>query len=810
MQFNKRIRIAFLLVLFTSAVYTINGQNRIISGMVTDSAGVPLESATVIHRESFSGSSTDSGGRFRFAIPGSAKNNSIEISLVGYVPRTVIFDAGEKDVTIPVIIMKQQLISPGSVNITALHHDETSEISIPVNTGFVMPSITHEIESIIRTLPGVSTFSELSNQYSVRGGSYDENLVYIDGVETEKPYLIRYGQQEGLSQINPDFVSSVVFSSGGFSSVYGDRMSSVLDVKYRKPDSNEASFTASLLTSTAQCGFVSKNKRGFIMTGVRYKSNAMLVNSLDNKGEYKPLFTDIQSYGGIATGKHSQLRMLVSGSFNRFRFIPQSQKTTFGTVSEAYSLYAIFEGQEKDTYSNADVTITHESGIGTPLTASFLFSAYRGFENETYDIRGAYSLDAIDDTESTTYTPDSTLNIGIGSWIEHARNRLASQNLSIAYKGSYTSGNSTTDWGFSAKIKNTDIAINEWERVDSSGFTIGSENNRLTLASSDNNVENYLSLFNEGYFNEKYTFRFGEYRWAFNGGLRVFSDSFNHEIKASPRIALTVYPSKSLTMHIAGGIYRQPVSGRELMQFTHKESEKLSSQKSYHLAAGMIYDFIAWGRPFRFTGELYGKLQRDLIPYNVENVRINYFGGNIAKGYTVGIDMRVNGEFVKGAESWFSLSFMKSAMQIPSLNTGWFPSPFDQRVNANIFFQDYVPGHPDFRAYINIVFGTEVPTSPPESQTWDMFFRMPSYRRADIGFSKVIIGDIDGIHFGGHNSLFKEFTAGIEIFNLADIRNTISYSWIKTVRNSSGTEAEYAVPHYLTSRRINLRLTGRF
>jgi hypothetical protein len=810
MQFCKKIRILFILILFTNALNIVSGQDRLVSGMVTDSTGLPVEFASIVHKESQRGTTSDSKGRFSLSIPSNTKDNSITISLIGYTNKTIFFEAGDEDIVLPVVVLSHQLQTPGSVKVTALRRGGASEISIPVSTGFVIPSITHEIESIVRTMPGVSTFSELSNQYSVRGGSYDENLVYIDGIETEKPYLIRYGQQEGLSQINPDFVSSVLFSPGGFSSVYGDRMSSVLDVKYRRPESDEASFTASLLTSTIHCGLISKNKKGFLMTGVRYKSNAMLVNSMDKKGEYKPLFTDIQSYGGIETGDHSRLSMLVSASFNRFNFIPQSQKTTFGSISEAYSLYAYFEGQEKDTYSNAGVTLTYESGIGRPVLTSFLLSAYRGFENETYDIRGAYSLDAIDETESTVYVPDSTLNIGVGSWIEHARNRLTNQNIAAAYKGTYSSGNSTTDWGLSSKVKDYDIAINEWQRVDSSGFTVSPDNTHLTLTSVVNNSENYNILFSEFYVNEKYTFIAGSHKFLFSGGVRGYNDTFTDEIKISPRAALTMYASKALTVHVSGGIYRQPVTGRELMQFSSEESEKLKSQYSSHLAGGLVWDFLAWGRPFRFTAELYGKLQHNLIPYNIENVRINYFGGNIAKGYTVGLDMRVNGEFVEGAESWFSLSFMKSAMEIPSLSTGWFPSPFDQRLNANIFFQDYVPGHPDFRVNVNIVYGTGVPTSPPESNTWDTFFRMPSYRRADIGFSKVIIGEVNGLSIGSRNSLFKELTAGVEIFNLADIRNTISYSWIKTVRNSSGIEAQYAVPHYLTSRRINLRITGRF
>lgn len=805
-----RIKLLLFILIIFSAADSLSGQNRTISGVVTDSTGVPVQSVIIRHTEGMRVTSTDKNGRFKLILPSTSTRQNIEISCVGYNKHVVILTAGEDDIDLPVIILKEQVLSLDNISITAVRRNEVTSLQIPVNTSFVIPSVSRSIEAVIRTLPGVSSYSELSNQYSVRGGSYDENLVYIDGIEIYHPYLIRYGQQEGLSQINPDFVSSVSFSPGGFSAQYGDRMSSVLDVKYRKPETSEASVTASLLTSSAHLGLVSDDKRLFFMAGARYKTNALLVKTLDEEGQFHPSFLDFQSYGGMRTGEHSQIRVLFSASSNRFYFIPESQSTTFGSIAGAYNLYALFDGCEKDIYSNLLGTITFETGTGKSVYSQLSVSGLTAYEIEAYDIRGAYSLDAIDDQQSTHFIADSTLNIGLGSWLDHARNRLRYNTLTLSYKGTYNRSHSNTVWGITTRLKETDININLWERVDSSGYTVGSNGEELAVTSFYNNICDYRELFSEAYFTENITFSLGRYKGSFNAGIRAFYDSFNNEMRLSPRIALDIYPSQSLTLYVTGGLYRQPVSGRELMQFTPDKAANLTSQRSYHIASGLKYDFIAWDRPFRFTAEMYGKLQRELIPYKVENVRIDYFGGNIARGYTAGIDMRVNGEFVEGAESWFSLSIMKSAMEIPSLKTSWYPSPFDQRVNANIFFQDYLPGHPDFRAHVNLVFGTGVPVSPPERDTWDVFFRMPPYRRIDLGFSKIFAGEANGHQIGKPGSIFRELSAGVEIFNLADIRNVISYTWIKTVQNSDGLSGQYAVPNYLTRRRLNFRITARF
>jgi hypothetical protein len=402
------------------------------------------------------------------------------------------------------------------------------------------------------------------------------------------------------------------------------------------------------------------------------------------------------------------------------------------------------------------------------------------------------------------------MNIGVGSWLSHARNSLTSEIASVAYRGSLNSGNNFTEWGVTERFRLYGSVVSEWERVDSAGFTLSDDPSQLVLTSFESSRASFRSFSSGVFINNRTRFSLAGIKWEFTAGVRAVLDSYNSEIIISPRFSATAELSGSLSAHISLGAYNQPPGGRELMRPAEGVTGTLKAQRSYHLETGAVYTFRAWDRPFSLTADLYGKKMERLIPYRVGNVRMIYYGGNIARGYTAGLDLRVNGEFVEGTESWFSLSVMKSEMNIPSASTGWFPSPLDQRVNLDIFFQDYLPGHPDLRAHINIVFGTGVPASPPGRDPWEINFRMPPYRRIDMGFSKVLIGEVKGIRIGRKDRGFKEMIAGLEVFNLADTRNTISYNWIRSVRNSEGISIEYAVPVYLTGRSLNLRLSARF
>lgn len=805
MALSSRITSLPLFVIFLLMPSLLLSQGRVLGGLVTDITGTPIPGATVYLPASDKGTVTGGNGKFEIAADPGAETATIVFSCIGYRTDTVTVNFAGTPASLKIVLTAETIGIEG-VRVTASRPDNITVINIPAVAGTVIPSVAGSIEAAITTLPGVASFSELSNSYSVRGGSYDENLVYINDVEVYRPYLIRSGQQEGLSRINPDLTAEVNFSPGGFSASFGDRMSSVLDITYREPEKSEGAVSLGLLTSTAYAGARSSNDKLWFIAGARYRSNAILLGTLDTRGEYRPRFADLQAIAGYSPDERTSLTLSLWGSSNMYTFVPRSQTTTFGTIGDAYRLYAFFEGGERDRYNNGGVAMSLDYRHSERLTSKIILSAYLADEYESYDIRGAYSLSSLDLNQGTENNPDTLLNAGAGSWLSHARNRLRTGVTALAYRGSGTTDRGGFEWGATARYRNHDIDINEWLRVDSAGYTLGGEGEGLTLTSYAYRTSTVSSIVAEGWFISRSSFTVAGKRWDFNAGIRSAWDSYNSELLISPRISLTVALNQRMSGYLAAGAYHQPPGGREMMLETESSLSLLKAQRSYHLTAGVRYDFIAWDRPFRFTAEAYGKLFDRLVPYTVDNVRLKYFGGNIAEGYAAGLDMRVNGEFVPGVESWFSLSLMKSELKIPSSGSEWYPAPFDQRVNVSIFFQDYLPGHPDFRAHLNVAFGTGIPASPPGRDQWDIWFRMPPYRRIDIGFSKVLIGA--GIE--RENSFMKELIAVIEIFNLADIRNTISYTWIRTVRNSEGITREFAVPNYLTRRSVNLKLTARF
>ncbi len=804
---SSAIRLLIIsLLLATMTAGLLDGQDKIISGTVTDTSGVAVIGASVFLPSAARGTVTGDKGDFRLALDQAAGEQvTVIFSCLGFRSDTLTLSIYSPTENIRVTLYPEIIVIPG-IEVRAVRPDNVTVIGIPPLAGAVIPSISGGIEATVATLPGVSTFSELSSAYSVRGGSYDENLVYINDVEVYRPYLIRTGQQEGLSRINPDLAASVNFSPGGFSASYGDRMSSVLDITYREPEKKEGAVSLSLLTSSAYAGSKSRDNRFWFIAGARYRSNAILLGSLDARGAYRPHFADIQALGGYEPDGRTRLTLSLWGSLNSYTFIPRSQTTTFGTVENAYRLYAFFEGGERDRYASGGGAVNLEMKHSESFSSKIILSSNISGEYENYDIRGAYSLSSLDRNEGSENNPDTLLNAGAGSWLSHARNSFRSAVTGISYRSAVTRGRNSLEWGATARQSFYDLSRNEWLRVDSAGYTLGDTNEGLTLTSSSRSSVTARSLTAGGWIISRTGFMLGGRACDLNAGIRSSYDTYSSEYLISPRISLKTELTGQFSVYLAAGAYYQPPGGRELITGEGETETRLKAQRSWHLTAGARYDFLAWGRPFRFTAEAYGKLFDRQIPYKTDNVRLIYYGGNIAEGYSAGIDMRVNGEFVPGVESWFSLSVMKSELQIPSLSTGWYPAPFDQRVHFSIFFQDYLPGHPDFRAHINIAFGTGIPTSPPGREQWDIWFRMPPYRRIDIGFSKLLFGN----QTGRREKFIREMAAGIEIYNLADIRNTISYTWIRTVRNSQGQTREYAVPNYLTRRSLNLKLTAQF
>lgn len=796
----------FLLLSAIMPARHLVGQEKIISGTVTDTSGVAVKGAAVFMPSVPRGTITGEDGTFTLIIDKAEYERfTIIFSCLGFFSDTLTLSPHETIEGIRVALRPETIGIPG-IEVKAVRPDNVTVIGIPALAGVVIPSVSGGIETAVTTLPGVSSFSELSSAYSVRGGSYDENLVYINDIEVYRPYLIRTGQQEGLSRINPDLTASVNFSPGGFSASYGDRMSSVLDITYREPEKKEGSVSLSLLTSSAHAGARSPDNRLWFIAGARYRSNAILIGSLDTRGAYRPHFADIQATGGYQPDQRTRLTFSVWASINRYTFIPRSQTTTFGTIENAYRLYAYFEGGERDRYDSGGGALSLEIKHNDSFRSKLILSSGISVENESYDIRGAYSLSSLDRNEGSENNPDTLLNAGAGSWLSHARNSFRSAATVISYRSSVNRGRNGLEWGATARHSNYDLYRNEWLRVDSAGYTLGETSDGLMLTGSSRSSVTTRSLTAGGWIISRTGFMMAGKACDLNAGLRSSYDTYSNELLISPRFSLKAEMAAKLSVYIAAGAYYQPPGGRELMTGENADEIRLKAQRSWHVTAGTRYDFTAWGRPFRFTAEVYGKLFDRQIPYKVDNVRLIYYGGNIAEGYSAGIDMRVNGEFVPGVESWFSLSLMKSELRIPSLNSGWYPAPFDQRVHFSIYFQDYLPGRPDFRAHINITAGTGIPTSPPGREQWDIWFRMPPYRRIDIGFSKIFNSNTEK----KRETFIRELVAGIEIYNLADIRNTISYTWIRTVRNSMGQTREFAVPNYLTRRSLNLKLTAQF
>jgi hypothetical protein len=804
-------KISALILLFISFSGGISFcQLTYLKGIVRDSSDNPIESVSVSLVNTTTGTYTDNAGGYLLNIPAGGNEYDVVFSHIGFKTQRKTIKCEPGVITIN-IILSAATANIGEVTVNSGRGEIATPIMrIPVKDIHLLPSASGSFEAILKTMPGVSSNNELTSQYSVRGGNFDENLVYVNDIEIFRPFLIRSGQQEGLSFINPDMVSSVKFSTGGFSSIYGDKMSSVLDIIYRKPVSIKGSFNPGLLTSSIHFEGLSTNQKLSWLIGARYKSSRLMLKTLDSKGNYQPVFADIQSLISYKTGKKSNLSLLTAFSSNTYNFIPESRESTFGSDAMAYRLYVLFDGREKDRYNTWNSVLTWEYSEKNNFTHKILFSAFNTTEKESFDIRGSYNLNALDKVTGAENFSDSLMNIGIGSWITHARNRLYANIYSLSYKGEKKWKNSSFNWGLKVRNDNFDDKIREWTMVDSAGYSLPVNNENLrvrSLVSSMNLVNNWLF---DTYFQGSGTFLLGYRKVTLVAGIRALNDAYTKELLISPRVSSAIEAGKNLSLYLSGGIYYQPPLYREMRYPDGSLNSNIKSQKSVHTVLGMNYYFRAWGRPFCLTTELYNKVLSNIIPYKLDNVRIVYSGENSAEGYSRGIDFHLNGEFVQGAESWISMSVMDSKLEIPSENTGKFPSPSDQTFNMNIFFQDYIRSYPTWRAHINISFVTGIPGSSPYDNRYDEYHRLPSYKRVDLGITKIIKGQDSPLNGIKLLKYFGEVYAGVEVFNLLDINNTISYFWVKTVNNLSGQTRQFAVPNYLTGRSLNFRLSMTF
>ncbi len=804
-------KITFLTLIalsFSVESYTQEGVYIQIRGTVRESSGKPLENVAVTCETPKTGTYSDSTGVFVLKLPRDAASRIINFTLTGYEPLriTIVCD---KDYSTGEIVLNEKAVTLNEIMVTAVTEKTGAVmVSVPIKEFIFMPTPTYSVEAMIRTLPGVASNNEMTSSYSVRGGNYDENLVYVNGIEIYRPFLIRSGQQEGLSFINPDLVESVLFSPGGFSACYGDKMSSVLDIRYRKPSENRGSVSAGLLYNSAHLEGLSRNRKISFIGGVRYKSSRLMLNSLDSKGDYEPVFIDMQGVLSIKTGTASELSLLGSNASNIYNFLPGSRESRFGTEAEAYRLFVLFEGRERNRYESRNAALTWNYNPGS-ASHKFIVSWFGASEREKFDIRGYYSLNVLDKNTGSENFTDTLMNIGTGSFLSHARNTLGANVFSAGYSGTLNVPNLVLKWGLKSRRENIRDNIREWKMVDSAGFSVpynkGEELIMSSFISARNNVVRWITeAFSEAELRYGNTVR----KYIATAGLRGTYNNFTGEILASPRLSFKIDFRDKYSLWLASGFYYQPPFHREMRYPDGNINTLIRSQKSFHTVAGMSHSFRAGDRPFKFTAEVYNKILSDIIPYRLDNVRIIYDGVNSASGFSRGIELRLNGEFVEGAESWFSLSVMDSKLRIPGSLERMFPSPSEQTVILNIYFQDYLPGNPAYRAHVNISFATGLPVTSPFNSRYDQFHRMPPYRRVDLGMTRVFRKPRFSV--AGRTFIFREIVAGIEVFNLLDISNTVSYFWVKTVNNYSGTSRQYAIPDYLTGRSLNFRLAAYF
>ena len=829
-----------LFFLLTLSSYSQNTAS--VFGKITDGEGGPVEGVSI----SILGSSqalaiTSPTGEFNYTIPAD-KEVIIVFNHINYkqVQRTVKLAPGEK-LNIGRAMEFKNIFD--IVVVTDQNRFKELTRLDPINFTHI-PTASEDFNAILFTLPGVSSRNELSSSYSVRGGNFDENLVYVNGIEVYRPFLTRSGQQEGLSFINADLVSSVLFSAGGFEAKYGDKMSSVLDVQYRRPRKFAGTVSGSLLGSNLHLEGASKNYRFTWLFGARYKTNKYLLGKTDSKGDYKPFFADVQLYTTYDLTTNWQLDFLGNFASNKYQFVPKNRETDFGTVTQALRLKIYFDGQEIDQFNTmmgALSTMYHSDN--DKLNLKFIGSAFRSKESEAIDIQGQYFIGDLETDFGKPNFGDEIAERGIGTHIEHARTNLTAYVFSAEHKGSYTEGSKQVLWG--VKYSNEMIAdkLSEWNYVDSAGFSIPLtpapilnpqpiELQRV-IKQKINISSNRISGYTEGLWSKETK---DTSLLSATIGIRANYWDLNNQALVGPRGTFGIKPNwkSDFLFKFSSGYYYQPAFYRELRGPDGILNTNIKAQTSIHFVLTSDYNFRSWKRPFKFVAEAYYKYLDNLIPYEVDNVKITYSAKNNAKGYATGIDMKVNGEFVKGLESWASLSFMQTQEDIKDdyyyeyynssgekiipgyttnsvkadsvrFNPGYLPRPTDQRVSFGLFFQDKMPKYPDLKMHLNLLFGTGVPFGPPGSQRYQQVLRMPSYRRVDIGFSYQALKETRTIKPKSVGRFLRSVWISFEVFNLLGTNNTVSYIWVEDVTNR-----QYAVPNYLTQRQLNLRMIVKF
>jgi len=835
---SKRLLLSFFAFVFLSL--TINAQQvGTISGKVKDPDGKPLFGASIGVIGKAIGVYSKDDGSFTFQVPAN-ENLQVIISYTGLKQDTfnIRLIPGEKKEIISKMTGKIYQITEFTVYDKSLK----SENATPIDPKIVkmIPTPNQSVEDILKTLPGVSSANELSSTYNVRGGNYDENLVYINDFEVYRPMLVRSGQQEGLSVINPDMVDGIKFSAGGFDAKYGDKLSSVLDIRYRRPKKFGGSVSASLLGASLELENQSKTGKFYYMLGGRQKSNQYLLNTFETEGEYKPSFTDVQILTGVDISKKLNVEVFGNYARNRYNLVPQSRETNFGTINDAKRFTVYFEGQELDKYETFTGSFSATFKPKPKLSLKLIGSYYKSHEEENFDILGQYFLDQLENDLGKDDFGNVAFNLGVGSFLNHARNTLDGEIFSLEQKGEIINESSLWQWGIKIQQETFSDKLHEWYYNDSAGFSINSYRDSMNPQIILNDVvigKNNLTTHRiNGYIQNTWQIT-DTTRLVLTTGIRANYSDLNEELIISPRVSVTYKPrgKKNLSLRAAGGFYYQPPFYRELRGSDGKLYPDVKAQKSIHAVIGGDMTFLALGREFKLTAEVFYKSLENLIPYKVDNLRLRYLPQFTSKGYSQGIDLRLFGDFVPGAESWLSVSYLQTEEDLrgdfyyryfdeegkeifpgtsnsrpvdsTKVEPGYIPRPADQRLTFGVFFQDYLPKFPSYKMQLSLIFGTALPFGPPGNNRYTDLLRTPTYRRVDIGFSKQLIGDeVKKKPQGKFMKNFESMWVGLEVFNLLQVSNVASYTWITDVTNAR----KYAVPNYLTGRQLNIRLTAQF
>jgi hypothetical protein len=834
----KYFRLLFVLAAFFAFSGAFAQNAATVYGIIKDDNNAPLPDVIV----AISGSAqkpvyTDKDGMYSIVIPANA-DVILVFSSLSHKPlqKKIKLSANEKMEFNPLLLFNNQM-SEVVINADKRRFQQVTYLDPLLVTK--LPSASQDFNAILFTLPGVSNRNELSSSYSVRGGNFDENLVYVNGIEVYRPFLIRSGQQEGLSFVNPDMVSSVLFSAGGFETKYGDKMSSVLDVQYRKPRKFTGTAGASFLGSSLHLEGASKNYRFTWILGARYKTNQYLLKSLNTQGTYKPFFGDIQSFVTCNATNKLELQFLGNISSNKYEVVPENRETSFGTLNEALKIKIFFDGQEVDRFATQMGALSAVyKEFNEKLVLRFTGSVFNTKESEAFDIQGQYYLSKLETDFTSVSFGDSLQNIGVGSYLNHARTNLNAQVYSAEHKGSYGKRNQVL-WGTKYSHEVVNDKLREWKYVDSAGYSLPvTDPQQIVLNDvikqkiklSSNRVSGYV----QGIWNKELK---DTSELFLTAGLRANYWDFNNQLVVGPRASLGFKPNwrkRDFLFKFASGYYYQPPFYRELRDINGNINYNIKAQTSIHFVLSSDYNFKAWKRPFKFVAEAYYKILDNIIPYQVDNVRIRYSATNNAQGYAKGIDLKINGEFIKDLESWASVSFMQTQEDIKGdyyydyynsegvkivngytanniavdsvmYTPGYIPRPTDQRINFGLFFQDKMPLIPRLKMNLNMVFGTGVPFGAPGSERYQQVLRMPAYRRVDIGFSYQAMKEEAIVERKEMGKFIKSVWISLEVFNLMDTDNTVSYIWVEDVTNR-----QYAVPNYLTGRQLNLRTIIKF